>query len=196
MKKARMSTNTHWTCSFIQNILVYSGKNLCISLNGCMYYLCFATAPLLFYNAVVNINTCTNVEEETYSLSIRIGDIEVPPPSLWARSGRLAAHSFKTQREIKQRKKEGRKKRRWREIWAPWCVSDRGRPRSQTPGSQGGAAETLSPAAQPETTLHAVTMVIIRWNHRDYNSSGIVCETNMDALDTHIQGNSQKERGV
>lgn len=28
---------------------------------------------------------------ETYSLSIRVGDIEVPPPSLRARSGRLAA---------------------------------------------------------------------------------------------------------
>lgn len=32
-----------------------------------------------------------------------------------------------------------------------------------------------------ETTLHAVTMVIIRGNHRDYNSSGIVCEINMGA---------------
>lgn len=53
-------------------------------------------------------------------------------------------------------------------------------PRAQTPGPRGGAAETVSPAAQPETTLHTVTMVIIRWNHRDYNSSGIGCKIYMN----------------
>lgn len=31
---------------------------------------CFIAAFQLFYNVVVNINACTNVEGETYSLSI------------------------------------------------------------------------------------------------------------------------------
>ena len=46
---------------------------------------CNIHAPLLpccIFNKAVKISACTNVKEETYSLSIRIGDIKVPPPSL------------------------------------------------------------------------------------------------------------------
>lgn len=82
--------------------------------------------------------------------------------------------------EVGKERGEGRKKRRRRrEIWALWCVSDRQTPSTDPQAPRGRAAETLSTAAQPETTLHTVTMVIIRWNCRDYNSSG----TNI--LDTH-----------
>lgn len=45
-------------------------------------------------------------------------------------------------------------------------------PEHRPPAPRGGAAETA---------LHTVTMVIIRGDHRDYNSSGIICEIYEDA---------------
>ena len=48
-------------------------------------------------------------KRETYSLSIRVWDIEVPPPSLRAWSGRLAADSVMRYRGRKEGRKEGRR---------------------------------------------------------------------------------------
>ena len=69
---------------------------------------------------------------ETYSLSIRVGDIEVPPPSLRAGSGGLAADSLE----------------RWRDKW--WWG-----------GGEGGEGEKIEEQERErESTKHFNVLVI------------------------------------
>lgn len=142
-------------------------------------YISFRTFLVCLYYLMMSWRILTHTRSwETYSLSIWVWDIEVAPPSLWARSRRLAAVMG-----------ENRKKRRQKEDWVVWTEKSWTGP--ETLGPWGGAAETPSTAAQPGTTLHTVTMVIIWWDHQDYNSSGINCEINMDT----VNAEKQEQRG-
>jgi len=72
---------------------------------------------------------------KTYSLSIRVGDIEIAPPSLGARSGRLASrlmYNIERKEEQEGGRKEDKSGEGDRSEIFDLIVSDRGRPQAHT----------------------------------------------------------------
>lgn len=121
----------------------------------------------------------------TYSLSIRVRDIKVPPSPLRGRSGRLD-DLFVRQRFTKRRKKMG-KERKGREIWAPDVLVIEADPKHRPPAPRRSFRNHITHGCHGDYQKKEK-------NHRDYKSSGIIFWNQHGRTQGKSQ-NEEEERG-